>query len=371
VFWRSIPRPGWNPLSSALRCARYAVHTLTAALACRTPCLYLPTHSKRIEAHPTMLIWVLKNQWRRRAAVLAGALSWTPVGAWTPTAATTLTVSIAASLQDAMRDIGRAFEAQRPTTRVQFNVASSGALLAQIAQGAPVDVLAAADTDTMDRAQAQRLIVAATRTTLAANTLVLVSPLVAARGAKGAPPRLNAIDDLLGSGVQRLAIGTPSTVPAGRYAQAAFEASGVWAALRPKLVFADNVRQVLTYVARGEADAGVVYRTDALIAKDTVRIDLALLRTTAVTYPIAVVAATANAAAAADFVRFATEPPAQAVLARYGFAPAVQPLPSAPPAPAPAPSPSPSPTPTPTPTPTAARTPALAPALAPPPRRVP
>lgn len=224
-----------------------------------------------------------------------------------------LTVSAAASLQNAMRDIGSAYQAAHPGTRLNFNFAASGALLAQIAQGAPADVLATADTETMDRAQAQRLITASTRADFAANELVLISPLAQ-------PASLKTLADLSATPIQRIAIGTVASVPAGRYAQAALEAQNLWARLLPKFVYAENVRQVLNYVGRAEADAGFVYRTDALIDRDKVRIDLVVPTATRVRYPIAAVAASPNAAAAADFARFVAGPQGQAVLERHGFA---------------------------------------------------
>lgn len=223
-----------------------------------------------------------------------------------------ITVSAAASLQNAMRDIGTAYQAAHPGRKVHFNFAASGPLLAQIAQGAPADVFASADTDTMDKAQAQKLIKPGTRVNFAANELVLITPL-------SQPARLKAVADLKQPGIARIAVGTPATVPAGRYTQAALEQQGLWAQLTPRFVFADNVRQALNYVSRAEADAGFVYRTDALIDQDKVRIDLAVPTTQPVLYPLALVSASKNAAAATDFIQFVTGAPGQAVLARYGF----------------------------------------------------
>lgn len=224
-----------------------------------------------------------------------------------------LTVSAAASLQNALREIGSAYQAARPGAKINFNFAASGALLAQIAQGAPADVLATADALTMDRAQAQQLIVASTRVNFVANELVLVSP-------RAQPATIRALADLSAPAVQRIAIGTLASVPAGHYAQMALEKQGLWTTLQPKMVYADNVRQVLNYVGRGEADAGFVYRTDALVDKDKVRIDRVVPTATRVVYPIAAVAASAHAAAAADFVRFVEGPSGRAVLDRLGFA---------------------------------------------------
>ena len=223
-----------------------------------------------------------------------------------------ITVSAAASLQNAMKEIGTAYQAARPGSRINFNFAASGPLLAQIAQGAPADVFASADVETMDKAQAQNLIKPETRALFAANELVLVSP-------SSKPAALKTLADLRQPGIAHIAIGTPATVPAGRYARSALEAQGLWTVLMPKLVFAENVRQALNYVSHAEAEAGFVYRTDALIDKDKIRIDAVIPTVKPVVYPIALVAASRNAAAASDFVKFVTGAQGQAVLAKFGF----------------------------------------------------
>ena len=187
------------------------------------------------------------------------------------TMAQTLTVSAAASLADAMREIGTRFEATRTGSSVRFNFAASGVLVQQIVQGAPVDVFASADAQTMDRGIAARVIDATTRRDFAANALVMVT---AADGA----PALSALKDLAGPSVKRIAIGKPASVPAGRYAQQALTAAGLLPALEPRLVYADNVRQVLDYVSRGEVEAGFVYRTDALLLKDKVQLVMTVSR---------------------------------------------------------------------------------------------
>lgn len=248
----------------------------------------------------------------RFAALALAVLA--PLGA----VAQDITVSAAASLQNAMRDIGAAYQAAHPGRTVHFNVAASGPLLAQITQGAPVDVFASADTDTMDQAQARRLIKAETRVNFAANELVLISP-------RSQADRLNTVADLKQPAIARIAVGTPATVPAGRYAQAALEQQGLWAGLKPKFVFAENVRQALNYVSRAEADAGLVYRTDALVEQDKVRIEATVPTVKPVLYPIAVVRASPRAVAAADFIRFVNGATGQALLARYGFSPAPRP----------------------------------------------
>ncbi|MCG3186116.1 MAG: Molybdate-binding protein ModA [Rhodocyclaceae bacterium] len=224
-----------------------------------------------------------------------------------------LTVSAAASLADAFREIGRAFEATRPGAKLVFNFAASGPLLQQIAQGAPVDVFATADQETMDRAAARSLIASDSRAVFAANRVVLVVP----AGASATPTSLR---DLRNAAYKRVAVGNPASVPAGRYAREAIDAAGLSEALKDRLILADSVRQVLVYVGRAEVDAGFVYRTDALVDRERVRVALELPTRTPVTYPVAQVAASARPALARAFIAFLATPLAQAVLARHGFA---------------------------------------------------
>lgn len=223
-----------------------------------------------------------------------------------------LTVSAAASLTDAFKEMGPRFEAARPGATLRFNFAASGVLLQQIAQGAPVDVFVSADQETMNRAADQKLIATVTRRDFAANSLVLVTP------TQGAPA-IATLADLNKPSVRRIAVGKVASVPVGRYTQQALGTAQLWSALAPKLVFADNVRQVLDYVARGEVEAGFVYRTDAEVAKGKVRVAATVGGHTPITYPAAVVADSKQAALARDFVNFLGGADAQAILAKYGF----------------------------------------------------
>ena len=227
-------------------------------------------------------------------------------------AAAELTVSAAASLTTAFKELGPAFEAQHPGRTVRFNFAASDALLAQIAKGAPVDVFASADQDTMDKAQAQNLLVAGTRRNFANNTLVLIGP-------ADSPVALKTLGDLARPEVKRLALGKPEGVPAGRYAKGALEAAQLWPAVEAKAVYAINVRQALDYVARGEVEAGFVYATDAAAQKDKVKVAFTVPTATPISYPIAAVAGGPNAEAARKFVEFVVSPAGQAVLAKHGF----------------------------------------------------
>ena len=231
---------------------------------------------------------------------------------WRPLLAADLTVSAAASLTQAFRALAPVFEAAHPGTKVLLNFGASGALLAQIAKGAPVDVFASADRETMDQAVAQRLVDAPDRRDFVSNRLVLVVPASSSR----APA---ALADLADPGFARVAIGQPASVPAGRYARAALEKAGLWTSVAPRTIAAQSVRQALDYVARGEVDAAFVYATDAAIAPDRVRIAFAVPTDVPIRYPIAALAKARHRAEAARFVDFVASDAARAVLAKHGF----------------------------------------------------
>ncbi|MEK8031203.1 molybdate ABC transporter substrate-binding protein [Ideonella sp. DXS29W] len=223
-----------------------------------------------------------------------------------------LTVSAASSLTNAFRELGPVFERAHPGLQVLFNFGASGTLLQQAAKGAPVDVLATADPETMDSAQAQGLIKAADRRFFASNSLVVIVPKAASR----APA---SVRDLTQPAYARIAIGVPGSVPVGRYTQSALQAAGVWGAIEPKMIGAQNVRQALDYVARAEVDAGFVYATDAALMPEKVTVAFTVPTTEPVRYPAAALAKSTQAEAARQFVEFLVSPPAQAVLGRHGF----------------------------------------------------
>ena len=182
-----------------------------------------------------------------------------------------------------------------------------------MAKGAPVDVFASADQETMDRAEKEGLVKAADRKDFVRNKLVLIVP----TDAKTLPARL---DDLTQAGITRVAIANPASVPVGRYAQTALEAANLWTAVQAKAINTQNVRQSLDYVARGEVDAGFVYATDAAIMKDKVRVAFEVPLKTDILYPIAKTAASAHAAEATSFINYLSTPAAQDILGKYGFA---------------------------------------------------
>lgn len=258
-----------------------------------------------------------------RSALLVLVAAATSIG--TVAQAAELTVSAAASLQNAFREIATAWEQQHPGDRVLLNFAASGTLLQQIIQGAPVDVFAAADEETMDRAADKDQIDGATRRDFAANTLVVIVP--ASVPATQMPDSLAALQT---SAIQRIAIGDPRSVPAGRYAQAALQAGSAgtgapgrdrYRALEAKWIHAQSVRQVLDYVARGEVDAGFVYATDAALMKDRVRVAFPVALADPVRYPVAVLRHAPQHALAVSFVDFLMAPQGREILLRFGFAP--------------------------------------------------
>lgn len=222
-----------------------------------------------------------------------------------------LLVSAAASLTTAFRDAGKAFESRHPGARVTFNFAASDVLVTQIAKGAPADVFASADQEAMDRGVAAGAIQAATRRDFAANALVLVVP------SGGTPPATLA--DLAQPRFGRIAMGSPHTVPAGRYARAALVAAGLWGPLEPRLVFAQNVRQVQDYVARAECDAGFVYATDVAVMAGRIAVAFDVPTPTPVRYPIAVVKGTRHDTLAHAFVAFIAGDEGQRILRQHGF----------------------------------------------------
>ena len=226
-----------------------------------------------------------------------------------------LVVSAAASLTQAFQTIGQVFEKAHPGSKVVFNFAASGPLLAQIQQGAPVDVFASADQETMNRAATAKLLVDGTRVDFAHNTLVVIVPSATTRTQR-APQTLQ---DLAGTDFKRIATGTPATVPVGRYTMDAVQKAGLADTLQPRWIFGESVRQVLNYVARGEVDAGFVYRTDALVEPGKTRIAFTAATNSPVSYPIAQVAASKNAEGARQFIGFVRSTQGQDILGKFGF----------------------------------------------------
>ena len=234
------------------------------------------------------------------------------IGAASTAQGADLVASAAVSLTDAFREIGRSFVAAQSGTTVAFNFAATDVLLAQLSKGAPADVFAAADEESMNRAEREGLLLPGSRHDFAANRLVMIVP----NSASG----VATIEELALPRFARIAMGSPRTVPAGRYARGALERAKLWDKIESKCVFALNVRQVLDYVARGDADVGFVYATDAAVMRDKVKIALDVPTPTPIRYPVAVLRASRHPSEARAFVESLIADPARKVLASYGFA---------------------------------------------------
>ena len=222
------------------------------------------------------------------------------------------TVSAAISLKESMEQLGRDYHA-RTGDDVRFNFDASGRLEQQIKQGAPVDAfVSAADKEVEDLTQSGQAD-AATRRVVVNNTLVLIVP----AGVSGGP---RSFADLA-TDPGKVAAGDPRSVPAGHYAQQTLAAMKLTAAVAPRLVFGQNVRQVLTYVERGEVSAGLVYGTDAQLAGPAVRVVATADPAThdPIEYPAVVITGSAHAAAAGRFLDYLATPAGRAVLVAHGF----------------------------------------------------
>ncbi len=243
----------------------------------------------------------------RRALVLG--LTWLLVGAACSSTATEdrVLVSAAASLTNAFTDIEYAFETAYPGVDVVLNLAGSSALREQILEGAPVDVLASANTATMDTVVAARL-VTGVPAIFTSNSLQIAVPV-------GNPGRVEGLTDFSN---QQLIIGLcAAAVPCGSLARTALDAAGIEPAIDTN---EPGVRSLLTKIAVGEIDAGIVYVTDVIAARGQVTgVDIATDDNQTARYPIAVIADSPNPQGAANFVAFVFSDEGQAILRQHGF----------------------------------------------------
>ncbi len=224
-----------------------------------------------------------------------------------------LHVSVAVSLLPAVREAARRFEQSRPGVRVHVNAGASGVLLQQTLRGAPTDLFLAASPVEIDRLTQTLGVLPGTRRTFASNSLVVVVP-----AGETPPARL---EELAGRRFDSIAMGNPRTTPVGRYAAAALAALGLGEELAGRLVHGESARQVLDYVARGEVDAGLVYRTDVALAG--ARVVAGVEIPAGVHDPIEYVAAVPQGAAAprlaAAFAELLLSSEGQSLLSRHGF----------------------------------------------------
>lgn len=227
--------------------------------------------------------------------------------------ADTITVSAAISMKETLTEIGHDFEADTGN-KTDLNFGASGTLVAQIEQGAPVDLFVSAGNKEVDALIGGGFADANSRTIVARNELVLIVP----KDFADPPAKL---DDLLDDRFKHVAVGEPKVVPAGIYAMQVLKSAGLDTKLTSKLVFGENVRQVLSYVIRGEADAGLVYATDAQQAKDSVHVAFVTDPSShePIVYPAVIVKAGKHDLAG-QFLDYLHGAKAKSVLVAHGFA---------------------------------------------------
>lgn len=224
-----------------------------------------------------------------------------------------LTVSAAASLKDSFNEIAVLFEAKNGK-KVSFNFGASGMLQKQIEESSPVDIFASAGEKQMNELAEKGLIEENSRRDFAKNQLVLVVP-------TDSKISINSFAELKNPEIKKIAVGESKTVPVGQYTEQVFDKLNLKNDLQLKLISAQDVRQVLDYVGRGEVDAGIVYATDAKIAGDKVRITATapVESHKPIIYPIAVIKDSANKQLAQEFIQVLISEEGQNILQKYGF----------------------------------------------------
>lgn len=224
-----------------------------------------------------------------------------------------LTVSAAISMKDALAELQKSYESSHPGIKISYNLGSSGSLQKQIEEGAPVDLFISAAAKQMDQLESKNLLQKDSRKNLVGNALVVIVP-------KNSNLNVTKYEDLTQTGIKKVAIGETESVPAGQYAKQVLTKIGLWDSLKEKLVQGKNVRAVLTYVETGNAEAGIVYKTDAATSEQ-VKIVAAAPQGShePIIYPSAIIGATKHGKEAQDFLNYLASPEGQAVFQKYGF----------------------------------------------------
>lgn len=223
-----------------------------------------------------------------------------------------LTISAAASLKEALDTIQVAFQEEHPEVVLTFNYGASGSLQQQISQGAPVDLFFSAAEDKFERLVEDGTIAEEDGVDLLGNELVLIVP-------KG-DQTIREFKDLIKTGISNISIGTPETVPAGKYAKEALEEMDLWDELESNIVFAKDVRQVLSYVETENVEAGLVYQTDALTSeKIDIVASLDAKTHTPIIYPVGIIKDSDQYETAKVFFDYVQSDEALKVFEEYGF----------------------------------------------------
>lgn len=225
--------------------------------------------------------------------------------------ASEVTVFAASSLTDAMKEIAAAYE-KATGDKVVFNFAASNTLAQQIKAGAPADVFFSADEAKMDALEKDGLLVKGTRRDILGNSLVIITP--------PGGLRIGKPEDLRNAAIKHFSVGDTAAVPAGVYAKAWLEKVGLWKVLEPKLVPAENVRAALAVVESGNAEAGMVYKTDAAISKKVVIAwEIPAAEGPKIIYPAALLTDSRNQPAARKLLDYLSDEDASRSFVKFGF----------------------------------------------------
>lgn len=233
-----------------------------------------------------------------------------PVAQQTPVE---LNISAAVSMKDALTEIQKNYQAKNPNVKLVFNLGASGSLQKQIEQGAPADIFISAAPKQMNELQEKKMIDSATRKNLVENKLVVVIP-------KESKLNISKYEDLAQDGVKKIALGETAVVPAGQYAKEVLQKLDMWDKVQDKVVFAKDVRTVLTYTETGNVEAGIVYKTDA-ISSDKIKVVATAPEGShqPIVYPIAVVTSSKQGKAAEAFINYLFGSESKVVLEKNGF----------------------------------------------------
>jgi len=226
--------------------------------------------------------------------------------------ATEILVFGAASLTDALQELAATYE-KTTGDKLVFSFGASSTLVRQIQAGAPADLFLSADEEKMDILEKDGLLLAGTRKSVLSNTLVVVVP-------AGSSLQIHKPEDLAGPGVHLLALAEMQSVPAGIYAKKYLQTKNIWDKVSGRVIPTENVRAALAAVEAGNADAGIVYKTDAGISKKVkIAYEVPRAESPKISYPFAVIAKTQHAEAARRLLTWLESPAALAVFQKYGF----------------------------------------------------
>lgn len=223
-----------------------------------------------------------------------------------------LTIFAAASLTDALKEVGANYDKQSDD-KILFDFAGSSLLERQIEEGAPADIFFSADEAKMDQLEKRHLLIAGTRKSLLSNSLVIVVP-------ADSNLKITSSADLADPAVKRIALADPDAVPAGVYSKAYLEKENLWQTVEPKIVRTDNVRAALAAVESGNIQAGMVFKTDAAISKKVKAVyEVPVKDGPKISYPVAVTVNSKSIESGKKFVDYLGSSAAAKIFEKYGF----------------------------------------------------